>query len=64
MWLIGCEWKGSSTAGVNLQIYAIALLCAGSMGVDLWGTDMDMNLDTNGKIRVGGFKLGQYTSSF
>ena len=25
------------------------------------GTNMNMSLDVNGKIRVGGFKLGQYT---
>lgn len=41
VYLIGSEWKGSSTAGVHLQISEITLLCAGSMGVGLWGINMD-----------------------
>lgn len=44
----------------------ITFLCAGSVGVGLWGTNRNMSLGVNGKMRVGGFKLGQYThvSSF
>lgn len=57
MHLIGCEWKGSSVARVHLQISEITLLCAGSMGVGLWGINMDISLDVNGKIKVGGFRL-------
>lgn len=64
MYLIGCEWKGRLIAGMNLQISENTLLCARSKRVGLWGTNMDMSLDGNGKIRVGGFNLGQYTSSF
>lgn len=61
VYFIGCKWKASSTAGVNLKMSEMTLLCAGSMGVGLWGTKINMSLDVNGKIRAGGFKQGQYT---
>lgn len=41
VYLIGSERKGSSIAGVHLQIFKITLLCAGSMDVGLWGINMD-----------------------
>ena len=59
VYFIGCKWKASSTAGVNLKIPEITLPSAGSMGVGLWGTNTNMSI--NGKIRAGGFKPGQYT---
>lgn len=61
VYLIGCEWKGNSIAGVNLQISEITLLCTGCTGVGLWGANMDTSLNGNGKIGAGAFKLGQYT---
>lgn len=63
VYLIGSEWKRSSTAGVHLQISEITLLCAGSMVWVCGELTWIISLDVNGKVKVGGFKLSQYTSS-